>query len=148
MPTDTQTPLTRRSLLGHAALAATCSAAAAAMTERANAAGLRNKESAESAPAADEQQRVMERYREGMKLEDEQGEFQRLAGRWVFRCQSSGARFLVLENLGLERVAEQVADSPEATGWIASGLITEFRGARYLLLSRAVQRAEAVSENI
>lgn len=114
------------------------------MTGPVAAAGLQN----QSAPAADEQQRVLERYREGMQLEDEQGEFQRLAGRWVFRCQSSGARFLVLENLGLQRVAEQVSDSPDATGWIVTGLITEFRGARYLLLSRAVQRAEAVSENI
>lgn len=76
-----------------------------------------------------------------MKLENERGEFQRSAGRWFFRCDSNGARFLVLENLGLQRVAEQAAESADAIQWTASGLITEYRGARYLLLSRAVQRA-------
>lgn len=108
------------------------------------AAGLRQDRAA--APAT-EQQSQLERYREGMRLEDERGEFQRSAGRWAFRCASSGARFIVLENLGLQRVTEQVTESPDATEWTASGTITEFRGARYLLLTRAVQRASDSDES-
>ncbi|MBX3411285.1 MAG: hypothetical protein KF708_01105 [Pirellulales bacterium] len=137
--------LTRRSLLGRAALAVAGTMTTTAAASSSQGADLRKRE---TAATVDEQQRLLERYREGMQLDDEQGEFLRLAGRWVFRCQSSGARFSVLENLCLERVAEQVADSPDATNWTASGLITEFRGARYLLLSRAVQKAEDASENI
>lgn len=128
----------RRSILRGWALATAGALGASWFAGRSNGAGLRQDRG--TAPAS-EQAKVLERYREGMKLEEERGEFQRSAGRWAFRSETTGARFLVLENLSLQRVAEQVTESPEATAWTVSGLITEFRGGRFLLLSRAVQRA-------
>jgi hypothetical protein len=130
--------ITRRSLWGGLGLLA--AGGLGILVPRASASAADLRQDLGDAPAG-EQQKVLEQYREGMKLEDERGEFQRFAGRWAFRCNSTAARFLVLENLGLQRVVEQVTESPEATEWTTSGLITEFRGARYLLLTRAVQRA-------
>jgi hypothetical protein len=51
-------------------------------------------------------------------------------------------RFTTLENLNLERVARVISDSPDTLEWTVSGTITEFQGANYLLLSRAVLKSK------
>jgi len=130
--------INRRSLFGRASYLLAAGVVGLLPGGRVSAAGMRQDRGV--APG-EKPPSILEQYREGMQLENERGEFQRSAGRWLFRCDSNGAQFLVLENLGLQRVAEQAKESPDDTRWTASGLITEFRGARYLLLSRAVQRA-------
>jgi len=42
-----------------------------------------------------------------------------------------------LENLNLERIARAVADNPVTLEWKVTGTITEYRGANFLLVTRA-----------
>jgi hypothetical protein len=55
-------------------------------------------------------------------------------------ASSDGMRYTVLENLGLQRVMRVIRGNPEITRWSVSGLVTEFEGANYLLVSRAIRK--------
>jgi hypothetical protein len=48
----------------------------------------------------------------------------------------------VLENLALERIGRALDESRGTRLWVVSGLITEYRGANYLLVSKAVMQAD------
>jgi hypothetical protein len=82
------------------------------------------------------------RQREGAKLTDRRGRFERRGERYVFLSEAGGAHYVVVENLMLERVANMLDDA--AGGellWNVSGVITEFRGSNFLVLQRAVVKA-------
>lgn len=81
-----------------------------------------------------------ERIREGTLLVDRPGQFLRSAGRLTFQTLDD-ERFIALENLALERVAQQIQDDPEPLEWSVSGMVTEYSSANYLLVTRAVLRA-------
>jgi hypothetical protein len=51
----------------------------------------------------------------------------------------------VLENLALERVTRILGESTGEHQWLVSGVITEYRGANYLLISKAVQKSLPVA---
>jgi hypothetical protein len=82
------------------------------------------------------------RRREGAKLAAKSGRFERRGERYVFLADGDAAHYLVLENLMLERVANMLADaSGGQLQWSVDGTTTEFRGANYLLLHRAVVKS-------
>jgi len=99
-----------------------------------------------SAPtqARDEQARqanasggTSDRIREGTTV-DVQGTFKLTGDRIMFYSSPDNRRFGTLENLNLERVARVVSETPETLEWTVSGTVSEFQGANYLLVSRAV----------
>lgn len=77
-------------------------------------------------------------YREGTPLVDVRGQFATRDERVIFVPDDGSTALTVLENLGLERVLRASEDSPELLRWSIRGSVTEFGGANYLLLSRAV----------
>ena len=82
------------------------------------------------------------RLREGCKLVDQVGDFQKSGDHINFSFGKDGHGALrVLENLALERVARVLDDNPSLRVWCISGVITEYRGENYLLLTRATLKA-------
>lgn len=77
------------------------------------------------------------RLREGVTI-NAIGYFKVTADRAVFSTEDGTARYSGLENLNLERVAIAVAESPDQLLWNVTGTVTEFRGANYILVSRAM----------
>ena len=70
------------------------------------------------------------------------GTFSSTGDRIMFYSTADKRRFGALENLNLERVGRIVAESTEPLEWNVSGTITEFQGANYLLISRAVLKTK------
>lgn len=85
-----------------------------------------------------------ERLREGSRLDDAVGSFKTIGDRYAF-IATDGARYVVLENLQLDRISRRVAESPDPLTWTVSGVVTEYSSANYLLVSRAVQRSDGSS---
>jgi hypothetical protein len=83
-----------------------------------------------------------ERLREGSKLADVAGTFQFSGDRVAFSPDGSSDSLRVLENLALERVGRLLTEGRSARSWVVSGVITEFRGSNYLLLTKAVVKLE------
>jgi hypothetical protein len=82
------------------------------------------------------------RWREGSRLVDQAGSF-KLAGEHVIFISSDGKlKFDGLENLAIERIARTIGDSPDQLEWSISGLVTEYRGANYLLVTQAVLKTK------
>ena len=80
-----------------------------------------------------------QRLREGSRLLDVVGKF-KVAGEHVFFYpDDSSDSFRVLENLSLERVNQILGGSRESQQWVISGSVTEYNGANYLLVTKAVQ---------
>lgn len=88
-------------------------------------------------PAAD----GSDRLREGVALET-QGSFKLTGDRIMFYSAADNRRFGTLENLNLERIAGMVSDSTEPLEWNVRGTVTEYQGANYLLISRAVLKSK------
>ena len=91
-----------------------------------------------------------ERIREGTEIVDRMGHFQitgeRVTGeRVTFVAADGDGRFVALENLSLQRVVRAITDSPEPLKWSVSGTATEFNGANYLLIQRAVLKSQVPS---
>lgn len=82
------------------------------------------------------------RMREGVTL-NSTGVFKVTADRAVFTTEDGTARYSGLENLNLERIAIAVAESPDQLLWSVTGTVTEFRGANYLLVTRAMLKSKA-----
>jgi hypothetical protein len=80
-----------------------------------------------------------ERIREGTRLIDEVGTFQNLGDRLAFVPAGNGNKdsYRVLENLALQRIAQSLDGARGQQSWIVSGTFTEFRGANYLLITKA-----------
>jgi hypothetical protein len=79
-----------------------------------------------------------QRIREGDKLADQVGSFKLTGDRLTFFTADGSRRFNGLENLNLERITQMVGDSPDPLEWRVSGIVTEYRGANYLLITQAV----------
>jgi hypothetical protein len=78
------------------------------------------------------------RVREGTEIVNQLGYFRITGGRVLFSTADGKRRFVGLENLNLERVARAIAGSPQTLQWDVTGTITEYRGANFLLVRRAV----------
>jgi len=85
------------------------------------------------------------RLREGTKLQEQVGEFQKTTDRVNFYPKDGQGAIRVLENLAMERVARVLQDSPTPRLWSVSGVITEYRGENFLLITRAVLKARPVA---
>jgi hypothetical protein len=81
------------------------------------------------------------RVREGTEIIDQLGHFQSTDGRVIFSTADGKRRFIALENLNLERIARSIADSPQTLQWGVTGTITEYRGANFLLVHRAILKS-------
>lgn len=97
-------------------------------------------------PLADEPQptnRQRDRIREGTELKDAAGTFRLTGDRATFLLADGSARFGGLENLTLERVAAAIAADPTPLEWVVSGVVTEYKGNNYLLVTRAILKPRA-----
>lgn len=97
----------------------------------------RDDQSARQLPTAE----GSDRLREGVAL-DVVGSFKLTGDRIMFYSAADQRRFGALENLNLERIARMVSDSPDPLQWSVSGTVTEYQGANYLLISRAVLKSK------
>ncbi len=79
--------------------------------------------------------------REGTHLRDERGRFQLNGTRVIFAPAEGNARYIGLENLNLQRISEIVGGDLDAAEWTVSGLVTEYQGTNYLLVTRATKSA-------
>ena len=79
------------------------------------------------------------RWREGEVIELD-GRLELSGDRAIF-YPPEGEPLRVLENLALERITRVLTESPGERTWLVSGVITEYRGSNYLLLSKAMRRA-------
>jgi hypothetical protein len=84
-----------------------------------------------------------DRQREGTRLTDVVGRFELAGDRITFYPAGGRDSFRVLENLALERVGQVLNETRARHEWTVSGTLTEFRGANYLLLSKAVVKSTA-----
>ena len=57
----------------------------------------------------------------------------------TFSPEGSKESYRVLENLALQRVVQVLEDNRGPRKWVISGLITEYRGSNYLLLTKVQQ---------
>ena len=94
------------------------------------------------APTAQAGDKPSEKLREGTRLSDELGGFSRVGERVSFSPGGNREALRCLENLQLERVARAIEESQGQRQWVVSGTITEFRGANYLLVTKAVIRLQ------
>ncbi|MDX1945986.1 MAG: hypothetical protein SFU86_11365 [Pirellulaceae bacterium] len=83
-----------------------------------------------------------ERLREGTKLIDVVGTFRFTGDQVAFSPAAGGDSVRVLENLALERIARLLGEIRGVPTWVVSGQITEYRGANFLLVTKAVMRQE------
>ncbi len=83
-----------------------------------------------------------QKLREGSKLEDIHGKFDFAGERMAFYPTGETESFRVLENLSLERIWQATQDSNRRDEWLVSGTVTEYRGANYLLVTKAVVRLQ------
>jgi hypothetical protein len=89
-------------------------------------------------PTAKEKLRV----REGLELTDRIGTFELSGDRARFVAADDGVSLIGLENLSLERVIHAIRDNPQqGQSWKVSGVVTEFEGRNYLLITRAILAA-------
>jgi hypothetical protein len=101
---------------------------------------------AQSDPAAAPQiegGQVNGRWREGSRLIDKLGYFKLTGDRATFVSSDGKLKFDGLENLAIERISRTIGDSPDPLEWSISGIITECRGANYLLVTQAVLKTKA-----
>jgi hypothetical protein len=76
--------------------------------------------------------------REGTQVVDLLGEFESSPLGIVFVSLETGQRFVVLENLYLERIYDALENQADPHPWKVTGTVTEFRGNNYMLTRRAV----------
>lgn len=82
------------------------------------------------------------RLREGTVLADKGGHFRQDGDGAIFVTEDQFELY-VLENLNLERVVRtlKASDESESIRWSVSGMVTEFNGRNFLLISRAVYKS-------
>ena len=86
------------------------------------------------------------RLREGTRLTDVNGRFEVAGDRVSFAAAESVESLRVLENLALERITRVLAENRASPEWTISGTITEYNGANYLLLTKAVQTGKPAAK--
>lgn len=87
---------------------------------------------------ASTQQPSKDRLREGTELSEARGYFRFVDDRVVFFRSNGDSRYIGLENLNLERIVSEITNNPTQLEWTVVGTVTEYRGANYLLVRRAV----------
>ncbi len=75
--------------------------------------------------------------REGTELVEQAGHFRAAGDRIAFFSADGRGRYIVLENLNLQRIAQVLVDDPTPVEWMVSGFVTEFRGDNYLYVRSA-----------
>jgi len=100
-----------------------------------------NKSSSNKSPRPKAKQRL----REGTEIIDQPGHFRMTGDRVAFFTADGKGRFVGLENLNLERIARTVADNPDRLQWAVTGTITEYRGANFLFVRRAILKSRVRS---
>ena len=86
------------------------------------------------------------RFREGTRVSDLVGIVRQTGQRYTFFVEAEGSRFVLLENLMLERIMRSQASHPGIVQWKVSGTVTEFQGQNYLLIEHALLRGGAFEE--
>lgn len=88
--------------------------------------------------------RSSERLREGTRLVDVPGVFQSVGAESVLFTPKEGSKesLRVLQNLALDRIASSLEGSRGQRQGTVSGIITEYRGANYLLVTKVVFPAQ------
>jgi hypothetical protein len=81
-----------------------------------------------------------QRLREG-ELVELTGKLELSGDRATFHPQEGRQPLRVLENLALERITRVLSESRDDRDWLVSGVVTEYRGANYILIHKAIQRA-------
>lgn len=84
--------------------------------------------------------------REGSELESVQGHFTVDDDRLTFHSADRRWNIHSLENLALERVAQTISEAQTELQWTVDGRVTEYRGANYLLVTRALVRRNTGSQ--
>lgn len=87
-----------------------------------------------------EKSKEKSKLREGSRLIDREGRVSERGGRYFFVPDGDVEQFSLLENLTLERVTSASSNQDDGQKWIITAVVTEFQGARFLLLERAVLR--------
>jgi hypothetical protein len=82
--------------------------------------------------------KAAQRAREGSLLTDETGSFEFVGDRVIFVSASGRESLRVLENLALERIVRELGDARDQRNWTVNGVLTEFKGANYLLVTKAM----------
>jgi hypothetical protein len=103
--------------------------------ERLGASAMREPNSAPAMPSGTGEKQP-ERLREGTRLIDASGTFQGVGDRIVFSPQGSKESYRILENLALQRISQTLDDVRGQRQCLVSGVITEFRQANYLLVTK------------
>ncbi len=88
----------------------------------------------EEPPNANE---TKKRLREGLKLEGVSGRIEPAGDRFAFVAENSSARYILLENLNLERIVKMADVYPVPIRWTISGVITEFEKQNFLFIETA-----------
>lgn len=83
------------------------------------------------------------RIREGSKLKNQLGYFKMTGDRAMFVTADEKQRFGGLENLNLARIVAMISDAPSRMQWSVTGVVTEYQGSNYLLISHAVLKTRA-----
>lgn len=92
------------------------------------------------AKAAVDKEAAALRLREGEVIEVT-GRLELSGDRAIFHPDGEEVGLRVLENLALERITRVLSESRDERQWIVNGTVTEYRGANYILIHKAVQRA-------
>ncbi|MGQ9504300.1 MAG: hypothetical protein ACUVQR_05280 [Thermogutta sp.] len=80
------------------------------------------------------------RLREGTRVADLVGSVRQTGQRYTFFVEADGRRFVLLENLMLERIVRSQTNHPRTVQWKVLGTVTEFQGQNYLLIEHALLR--------
>ena len=76
--------------------------------------------------------------REGTVLQSQHVVFQMSSNRAILTTGNGSEKYTCLENQNLQRVTDVLRDNPTLTDWTVDFIVTEFRGANYALIQRAV----------
>jgi hypothetical protein len=76
--------------------------------------------------------------REGTPFLGKRVYFRQTGQRTMMFTTDGKENYLVLENLSLERILDAMDKKPDRGVWLADGEFTEFQGANYVLIQRAV----------
>ena len=85
------------------------------------------------------------RLREGTRIVDRLGTFTITAKQAVFHTSDGKMQLGGLPNLNLERVISTLQDGAGGMVWSVSGLVTEYHGSNFLLITRAVLKSKESS---
>jgi len=82
------------------------------------------------------------RLREGSEITDQAGYFRMTGDRVTFFTDGGTRRFVGLENLSLQRIAQEIESGTEEANWVVSGTVTEYQGGNYILVNRAMLKQQ------